>query len=56
MDIKKIRKKHKLTQAEMASRLSVSISTVRKWEYGIRNPSSSTKKLIRILFKDENDS
>lgn len=45
-EIKGFRKRHNLTQADLAEMLGVTVTTVRSWEYNQRNISSSAKKLI----------
>ena len=48
-EIKKIRKKTKLSQAVFAKLLNVSLSSVRQWEQGARVPTGSTKVLLELL-------
>ncbi len=49
--IKKIRKKTKLSQSVFAKLLNVSLSSVRQWEQGARVPNGSTKVLLELLDK-----
>ena len=48
-EIKKIRKKTKLSQAVFAKLLNVSLSSVRQWEQGARVPTGSAKVLLELL-------
>lgn len=51
--IKRLRKKLSLSQAVFAKILNVSLSSVRQWEIGVRNPNGSAKVLLEILERDE---
>ena len=42
----------KLTQAQMASLMGMSLSAYRKWEQGARNVSGPAKALLRVIQKD----
>ena len=48
-DIKEVREKTGLTQAEFAARLHISARTLQNWEQGRRYPTSPAATLIRIL-------
>jgi len=48
-DIKEVREKTGLTQAEFAARLHISARTLQNWEQGRRYPTDPTATLIRIL-------
>ncbi|SDL84190.1 Helix-turn-helix [Salinimicrobium catena] len=52
-EIKNFRKRHNLTQSDLAEIVGVKVSAVSKWEIGQRNISNSAIKLIRIY--DENN-
>ena len=47
-EIKSLRKRLGLTQVELARRLKVAVSSIKKWEHGNNRPSGkSIKKLNR---------
>lgn len=48
--IKLLRKKEKLTQAQLAKNLNVSAQAVSKWEKGISNPDIKTIVKISDFF------
>ena len=49
-ELKNIRKDiFKATQAEFANMIGVSKNTVTRWKMGIRHPTTSKVKLIRVL-------
>ena len=48
-DIKKVREKTGLTQAEFAARLHISARTLQNWEQGRRYATGPAATLIRIL-------
>ena len=49
-ELKIIRKEvFKVTQAEFANMIGVSKNTVTRWEMGIRHPTTSKVKFIRVL-------
>ena len=47
--IRALRARHKLSQAVFASVLNTSLSTVRQWEIGDKNPSGPPLKLLNLL-------
>ena len=51
--IKSARKKLGLTQAEFASRIMVSVNTVRAWEQGKRNPGKHALEYIAEVLRKE---
>ena len=51
-EIKNIRKKMNLSQMIFAKLLNVSLSSVKQWEQGVRNPNGSTMVLLELLQKD----
>ncbi|MFW1981546.1 helix-turn-helix domain-containing protein, partial [Acinetobacter baumannii] len=48
-DIKEVREKTGLTQAELAARLHISARTLQNWEQGRRYPTGPAATLFRIL-------
>lgn len=50
MSVKIIRKKHNLTQVELAQKLAVDRSTVAKWETGIAAPRIAMLVKISKIF------
>ena len=47
--IRALRARHKLSQAVFASVLNTSLSTVRQWEIGDKQPSGPSLKLLNLL-------
>jgi DNA-binding transcriptional regulator YiaG len=52
MDIRKIRKKLRLTQEQLAQRLGVSFTTVNRWETDKTKPSPLALKGLERLSKE----
>jgi putative transcriptional regulator len=52
IEIKRIRKKVGLTQDSFASALGVSVSGLRKWEQGQRQPRGAALTLLRVMDKE----
>jgi putative transcriptional regulator len=50
--ISRIRKSMRLSQAVFAQLLNVSVTSVRHWEQGVREPSGSTKVLLDLLSRN----
>ena len=50
--IKEYRKKLKLSQSEMASKLKVSIDTIKSWENNRRNPPPHLFDYLEMLIKN----
>lgn len=48
LDIRRIREGYKLTQAEFAAMLGISVRTLRNWEQGRRVPEGSAMVLLRV--------
>lgn len=48
-DIKKFREKKGLTQQQLASALNVSVTTVSRWESGLKEPSGSAAAILKSL-------
>jgi len=53
IDIKNLRKKLGLNQAEFAVKLGVAEFTVQRWEKRVTKPSRMAKQLIKELFQVE---
>jgi len=47
--IRALRARHKLSQAVLATVLNTSLSTVRQWEIGAKQPSGPSLKLLNLL-------
>jgi putative transcriptional regulator len=47
--IRALRDRHRLSQAVLAAVLNTSVSTVRQWEIGEKQPSGPSLKLLSIL-------
>jgi len=47
--IKKIRRRHKVSQAVFAAHLNTTPSTIQKWEQGQKKPSKLALKLISLV-------
>jgi len=47
--IRALRARHKLSQAVLATVLNTSVSTVRQWEIGDKQPSGPSRKLLNLL-------
>ncbi|OCZ59551.1 helix-turn-helix domain-containing protein [Acinetobacter seifertii] len=45
------RRQMKISQAQLASKLGISIRTLESWERGIRHPSKPSQALIRLFIK-----
>ena len=50
-DVKKLRRKHKISQSEFANYLCIAKSTIQQWEQGVKKPSGPSLKLLNILDK-----
>ena len=47
--IRSLRKRHRISQAVLATVLNTSLSTVRQWEIGAKKPSGPSLKLLDLL-------
>jgi len=47
--IRALRERYKISQAVLAAVLNTSLSTVRQWEIGDKNPSGPSLKLLDLL-------
>lgn len=50
-EIIRARRQMKISQAQLASKLGISIRTLESWERGIRHPSKPSQALIRLFIK-----
>ncbi len=47
--IKQLREKERLSQADFATILNTSLSTVQKWETGCQRPSGPSRRLLSLI-------
>jgi len=47
--IARLRRKLKLSQAALACFINTSVTTVQKWEQGVKRPSGTALKLLHII-------
>ena len=52
LDIKRIRKKLTVSQAEFASMIGVSVKTLQNWEQGRRCPRGPAQALLKVASKN----
>jgi putative transcriptional regulator len=52
VDLREIRTRAKLTQAQMAPMMGMSLSVYRKWEQGQRRVSGPAAALLRVIEKE----
>ncbi len=52
---REVRKQARLTQAQMAALMGMSVSAYRKWEQGARRVSGPAATLLRIIEREPND-
>ncbi|WP_431605384.1 helix-turn-helix domain-containing protein [Acinetobacter seifertii] len=50
-EIIRARSQMKISQAQLASKLGISIRALESWERGIRHPSKPSQVLIRLFIK-----
>ena len=48
---RRVRRRLGFSQAEFATRIDVSLETIRNWEQGKRSPTRAAKALLRVLDK-----
>ncbi len=51
VDVQKIRKKLKLTQAEFAHRYGFSLGSIRDWEQKRKQPEASARMFLKVIEK-----
>lgn len=52
IDVKSIRARLNMTQAEFAGRFGFSVTTLRHWEKGTRRPEGSTRAYLIVIDRD----
>ena len=52
IDVKGMRERLNLTQAEFSAMIGVSIKTLQNWEQGRREPEGPAKALLRVVEKE----
>ncbi len=53
-DVRALRRQYDLTQRQFAELLGVSISTLRQWEHGRRQPGGPARVLLQIVTRHPN--
>jgi putative transcriptional regulator len=48
-EVRDLRRRAKLTQAEFAARLGVPLETIRNWEQGKRSPRGPARALLTVI-------
>lgn len=51
-DIRAVRERSGLTQAQFAETFGIGLGTLQKWERGERRPSGAAKSLLRVMQAD----
>jgi DNA-binding XRE family transcriptional regulator len=54
INLKQFRKKHNLTQADMAREVGVSLETYRRWEMEVVNPNEDNQKNLEKIIEKYN--
>lgn len=49
--VRRVRRRLGFSQAEFATRIDVSLETIRNWEQGKRSPTGAAKALLKVLDK-----
>ena len=49
--VRALRMRSSLTQAQFAARLGLPVETIRNWEQGKRSPTGAAKALLKVLDK-----
>ena len=52
VDVKEVRRRTGLTQAEFAARFAIGLGTLRHWERGDRTPRGTALVLLNIIAKE----
>ena len=53
-EVKALRAKLELSQAQFAAQLGVSIRSVQSWEQGVKRPGSAARELLRRVEAEAN--
>lgn len=51
-EVRDLRRRAKLTQAEFAARLGVPLETIRNWEQGKRSPRGPARALLTVIARE----
>jgi putative transcriptional regulator len=51
-DIRAVRRRSGMTQAQFAATFGIGLGTLQKWERGERRPSGAAKSLLRVMQTD----
>jgi putative transcriptional regulator len=49
VDVRSLREKLNLTQAEFSARFALPIDTLRKWERGVREPDAASRAYLTLI-------
>ena len=52
VDVKEVRQRTGLTQADFAAKFAISLGTLRHWERGDRNPRGTALVLLNIIARE----
>lgn len=52
VDVKEVRRRTGLTQAEFAAKFAISLGTLRHWERGDRTPHGTALVLLNVIAKE----
>jgi putative transcriptional regulator len=52
VDVRAIREKLRLTQAQFAARYALPLHTIRKWEQGNRKPDSASRAYLTMIARN----
>ncbi len=50
-DVKRLRKRYRLSQPKFAALMGISVATLRNWEQGRRRPEGSARVLLKVVDK-----
>lgn len=52
VDVRAVRDRFEMSQAQFAAFLSISVRTLQKWEQGQRRPAGAAHALLRVMQKE----